>query len=355
MNEQLAKLTSILGEIKGRNLFLCIEDLVENGVDLARFSDTDLKPERQNLTQYLAAWFKYIGMSEAQCLRWLLEDYMDELHRISQSSLSRIRHSTTSNIKYIFHSNVKFTCECENNPYKAACARDCILYDEMAEIERSKREAAKVVNYIVNEPVMTEKLKKLQKKEKTRAQLNEAMEVAEKLLKEGMTKVQILAVLHERGYTTSRENKFTYNSFLTCLAQVRAKTDIPPKKKYREQLEEALKIGRLCVEEKGMTSSQVASFLNGRGYKTIVGKDFTVNYLVRNLKGCTTAATQIRAKYSTQFNEAMEVADKLLKEEGMTKVQVVSLLNERGYKTKTGISISYKVFSNEWTLYNKKR
>lgn len=104
-----------------------------------------------------------------------------------------------------------------------------------------------------------------------------------------MAKVQILAVLNERGYKTPIGGKFSYSGLVAYCAMLRAKTDIPVKKKYRGQLKEALEIGE--------------------GY---------------------------------------------IKEEGMTKMQVVSLLNERGYETKTGKAISYGVFLNEWTIYKNR-
>lgn len=175
MNEQFVKPKSITNEIETKQLYLCIEDLVKNGVDLARFSETEPKPARQDVTQYLAAWFKYIGMSESQCLNWMLEHCMDELLLISQSSQSRVRHSTKSNVKYIFNGNVNFNCEGEKNIFKAACTRDCVLYEEMQEMERDKKiaEAAKVLAYSANNAVIAEK--KLTKKEKYLAQFNEAM------------------------------------------------------------------------------------------------------------------------------------------------------------------------------------
>lgn len=214
MDEQFVKLKSITDGIETKQLYLCIEDLVKNGVDLARFSETEPKPARQDVTQYLAAWFKYIGMSESQCLNWILEHYMDELLRISQSSRSRIRHSTKSNVKYIFNSKVNFNCGCEKNIFKASCTRDCVLYEEMQEIERNKKIAkeAEFIAYSANNAVIAER--KLTKREKYLAQFNEAMEIAEKCLKEeGMTKVQVVSLLNERGYKTKTGKAISYSVF----------------------------------------------------------------------------------------------------------------------------------------------
>jgi len=91
-------------------LFSCIKDLILNGFDLSRFTQEESKPTRQDVTQYIAKWFKYTGVSKDQCSEWLIDYSINVLSEISNSSISRIRHSTKSNIKYIYNSENHFEC-----------------------------------------------------------------------------------------------------------------------------------------------------------------------------------------------------------------------------------------------------
>jgi len=109
---------------------------------------------------------------------------------------------------------VNFNCGCEKNIFKASCTRDCVLYEEMQEIERNKKIAkeAEFIAYSANNAVIAER--KLTKREKYLAQFNEAMEIAEKCLKEeGMTKVQVVSLLNERGYKTKTGKAISYSVF----------------------------------------------------------------------------------------------------------------------------------------------
>ncbi len=52
----LTVLIDVLGDRGAEKIYLCIQDLVNNGLVLSRFSDDDRTPQRQDITQYLAAW-----------------------------------------------------------------------------------------------------------------------------------------------------------------------------------------------------------------------------------------------------------------------------------------------------------
>ena len=49
-------LDTLLGDRGKDTLYPCIRDLVEHGLDLARFAAGERTPQRQDITQYLAAW-----------------------------------------------------------------------------------------------------------------------------------------------------------------------------------------------------------------------------------------------------------------------------------------------------------
>lgn len=127
----LVTLKDILEPHEDPRLYPCVVDLVENGIQLDRFSPQEQVPSRQDVTQFLAAWFNYINVTPEIYQDWLIDYCTSVLSAISSSSKSRIRHSTKSNIKYVYGSAVVFNCRCNKNPFKATCNPDCKAYDEM--------------------------------------------------------------------------------------------------------------------------------------------------------------------------------------------------------------------------------
>ena len=93
-------LETILGD-RGKNTFYpCIWDLVEHGLDLARFSADEIKSQRQDITQYLAAWSRHTGLSEEESSSWLIDYCIGRLSSLSTRSPAAIRHNTKSNLRY---------------------------------------------------------------------------------------------------------------------------------------------------------------------------------------------------------------------------------------------------------------
>lgn len=125
------RLTTLLGDAAGVSIYPCIGDLVANGIQLSRFSPSDQIPNRQDVTQYLAAWCREVHMGKEECRTWLSEYAVSTLAPLSKSSASRIRHSTKSNVKYIYQSEQPFICKRENNAFQAACSKACPVYNEM--------------------------------------------------------------------------------------------------------------------------------------------------------------------------------------------------------------------------------
>jgi hypothetical protein len=127
--ERLRMLVSGSGD---GSIFPCIEDLVGNGPNLTRFQADGLIPNRQELTQYLAAWGRFAGIDQETCRTWLTDYAVQILSAISRSSPSAIRHSTKSNVRYIYGSEIPFVCQRESNRCRARCEPHCPVYESMA-------------------------------------------------------------------------------------------------------------------------------------------------------------------------------------------------------------------------------
>jgi hypothetical protein len=130
--ELLERLRTLVTGSGGGPLFPCVEDLVGNGPNLTRFQAEGTIPNRQEMTQYLAAWGRSVGLDEENCRTWLTDYAVKILSAISRSSASAIRHSTKSNVRYIYRSEIPFVCGRESNRCRARCEPHCPLYEAMA-------------------------------------------------------------------------------------------------------------------------------------------------------------------------------------------------------------------------------
>ena len=131
-------LDTMLGDRAKGTIYPCIRDLVEHGIDLTRFADGKIRPQRQDVTQYLAAWSRHAGLSEAESSAWLIDYCVALLASLSKRTPAAIRHSTKSNLRYIYRSAVPFLCHCADNPFRAHCSPDCPVYPDMQAALRAK-------------------------------------------------------------------------------------------------------------------------------------------------------------------------------------------------------------------------
>jgi len=211
-SQHLNSLRKILKSGDESSIFVCVNDLVQNGLTLSRFEAEERKPSRQDITQFIAAWFKYIEISADECRDWMIEYCLDILSVISSSGNSQIRHSTKSNIKYIFKSDVIFDCGCENNVFKALCNRNCPVYDEMNEKykEKMEREANKTYEIINRPPKPEVILAPPSVKEQYKDQFEQALEVAINYRKQGYRIKKIVQLLNDQDMKTRTGRKWTY-------------------------------------------------------------------------------------------------------------------------------------------------
>lgn len=202
----LQKLMEIIVKENKSEPFICIKDLVENGLSLDRFADDSYKPCRHEITLFLASWCKLAGF-EAEAYRdWLTNYCVDVLSEISSSSASQIRHSTTSSINYIHRSDIPFLCNCENNVSKALCSSNCPIYDEMKDVYLRNLEAEqkKIEEYQRIKEENKPDPKSLSVTKRYEKQFEEAVALTKQYLEKGHTKKEIATFLNEKGYKTRR-------------------------------------------------------------------------------------------------------------------------------------------------------
>lgn len=219
----LNTLKKILGEEKKKRLFPCIKDLVINGLTLERFPDEKSSPSRQDITQYMASWCRYIGMDSDTCLEWMIEYCTNVLSVLSLSSKSRIRHSTKGNVNYIYNSKVKFECTREENPFKAHCNSQCPVYEEMAHVIKARRNPD-IVQFF--EPVvdlnrdneLTDS--KPSVKGIYKEQFEKAMAVVSDCVDQGLSKKRIITLLNKRDFKTRTGRKWSYSTLANELQRL---------------------------------------------------------------------------------------------------------------------------------------
>jgi len=214
------KLIKIIGKEVYEDAFICIKDLINNGLSLDRFTDDCRRPNRHEITLFLAAWCKRIGLNMEDYLEWLSDYCVDVLLVISSTKPSQIRHSTKSTVKYIHKFDVPFECNCEHNVFKAICSKNCAIYEKMHDI------------YLLN---LEKKKKRIEAYQQTRSEVDS-----------------------EPVYET-----------------------ISVKQQYKEQFEKAVNLIKQYLD-KGHTQKEITVMLNDEGYKTITGRAWTAG-IISNL------------------------------------------------------------------------
>ena len=202
-------------------IYPCIQDLLDNGLTLARFSPGEVKPQRQDITQYMAAWSKHVGLGDEECRSWLIEYCVVMLSPISRTSPSGIRHSTKSNIKYIYRSDIPFVCEHENNPFRAKCFRDCPAYAAMLAKACDGRNETSKKEPISAQPADVVETQVLPVKAIYRDQFEIALRLVHDETKKGTKKKLIVQLLNEQGLKTKTGRKWTYSNLYAELRKVK--------------------------------------------------------------------------------------------------------------------------------------
>jgi hypothetical protein len=203
----LSQLENLLGSRAEGAIYQCIRDLIEHGLDRSRFPPGSTTPNRQAVTEHLAAWSRHVGLSEEESRSWLVDYTVAMLGSISKSTPAAIRHSTKSNLRYIYRSEVPFVCRCAHNRFRAACRGDCPVYAEMhgksdAEERPSRRPVLRPEAPLV--PTV------LPVKQLYREQLQTGLRLALEETQKGIKLHRIVEVLNERGLKTRTGRPWTY-------------------------------------------------------------------------------------------------------------------------------------------------
>jgi len=217
-------------QAEGR-VFPCIRELITEGLYPERLSPEDLKPSRHDITQFLATWFRYMDIPEEICREWMIPYCTERLSAMSSSAISQIRHNTKSNVKYIYKSQVPFKCGAKNNIFKASCAENCPLFEEMTEKHQEKMvERAEMVERGY-EPERFDQ-KKIEAdnaavgslKEQYQEQFVKAMAFACDQVAKGVIKKHIVTLLNEKGFKTRTGRKWSQAILASEFKKVREKS-----------------------------------------------------------------------------------------------------------------------------------
>ena len=202
-------LTEILGDEGKAMVFPCIRDLAVNGLQLSRLSPADPVPNRQDVTQYLAAWCRFAGLDEDACREWLSEYAVAMLSSISRSSASGIRHSTKSNVRYIYRVEAAFVCGREGNRFRACCSDACPVYLEM-ENKAGKAQGGALTELNDVSPTELSAIPSIPVKQLHRQQFEAAVQLVRRELGKGARKSSILNLLRQQGMQTRTGREWTY-------------------------------------------------------------------------------------------------------------------------------------------------
>jgi hypothetical protein len=204
----LKVLDTLLGGRGKDTLYPCILDLVEHGLDLARFAAGEGTPQRQDITQYLAAWSRHAGLSEEEASAWLVDYCATLLVALSRRTPAAVRHSTKSNLRYIYRSAVPFLCHGANNPFRAHCCPECPVYADM----QAKREA-KAIELAQPRPAFRPPapvIVSLSVKEANHEQFQTGLRLALEEVRNGTKMPRIVELLNERGLKTRTGREWKY-------------------------------------------------------------------------------------------------------------------------------------------------
>ena len=203
----LRKLETMLGNRDKDVFYLCISDLLEHGLDTTRFSDGEIKPNLQDITQYLAAWSRHAGFNEVESSDWLIDYCINMISSLSKRTPAAIKHSTKSNIRYIYRSAVPFLCQCADNRFRAHCTSDCPVYADMQTSLKEKahellnpRPVLRTNTTILAPPVSL--------KAGYQEQFDAGMRIALEEAQKGTNLLNIVNILNERGFKTRTGRKW---------------------------------------------------------------------------------------------------------------------------------------------------
>ena len=285
MIKEIERLTKILDDAQKQKIYSCIQDLLSNGIVPERFKADESFPSRQDVTHFILAWLKHIGVPADRCRNWIIRYCEKKLSKISSSSPSRIRHSTKSLIKYIYRSeDVSFDCGCEQNKLKAACEPNCPIYGEMKVKHKIRMKKLYDDIHYVRPRVQPSVEPPLQVRERYKEQFDKAMEVVKEHLNQVSSIDEMTRYLNDQGYKTRNGKSWTSSTLRNETKKLnlrfprktneKIKAYEALKDQYRAQYQEGAKLMAKLYKE-GVQISEIYNALEAQGYKTITGRKWT--------------------------------------------------------------------------------
>jgi len=285
MLKKIERLTKILDDDQKQKIYSCIQDLLSNGIIPERFKADESFPTRQDVTHFILAWLKHIGVPADRCRNWIIRYSEKELSQISSSSPSRIRHSTKSLIKYIYRSEaVSFDCGCEQNKLKAACEPNCPIYGEMKHKHQIRMKQLYDDMHYVRPKVQPSVEPPLQVRERYKEQFDKAMEVVKEHLNQVSCIDEMTQYLNDQGYKTRNGKSWTSSTLRNETKKLnlrfprktneKIKAYESLKDNYRAQYQEGTKLMAKLYKE-GVQISEIFDALEAQGYQTITGRKWT--------------------------------------------------------------------------------
>ena len=285
MIKEIERLTKILDDAEKQKIYSCIQDLLSNGIVPERFKAGESFPSRQDVTHFILAWLKHIGVPADRCRNWIIRYCEKKLSKISSSSPSRIRHSTKSLIKYIYRSeDVSFDCGCEQNKLKAACEPNCPIYGEMKVKHKIRMKKLHDDIHFVRPRVQPSVEPPLQVRERYKEQFDKAMEVVKEHLNQVSSIDEMTRYLNDQGYKTRNGKSWTSSTLRNETKKLnlrfprktneKIKAYEALKDNYRAQYQDAAKLMTKLYKE-GVQISEIYNALDEQGYKTITGRKWT--------------------------------------------------------------------------------
>ena len=285
MIKEIERLTILLDNAQKQKIYPCILDLLTSGIVPERFKSGEFFPTRQDVTHFILAWLKHIGVPADGCRNWIIGYCERELSQISSSSPSRIRHSTKSLIKYIYRSeDVSFNCGCEQNKLRAACELSCPIYGEMKRKHKIRMKQLYDDIHYVRPKIQPIAEPPLRIKERHNEQFDKAMEVVREHLNQVSSLDEMTQYLNDQGYRTRTGKSWTiatlyrevkkHNIRFTRKKNEKVKAYEALKDQYRAQYQDGVKLMAKLYKE-DVQISEIFNALEAQGYKTITGRKWT--------------------------------------------------------------------------------
>ncbi|MEX1328208.1 MAG: hypothetical protein AB1Z29_15495 [Desulfobacterales bacterium] len=285
MIKEIERLTMLLDNAQKQKIYPCILDLLTSGIVPARFKSGEFFPTRQDVTHFILAWLKHIGVPADRCRNWIIRYCEKELSQISSSSPSRIRHSTKSLIKYIYRSEaVSFDCGCEQNKLKAACELNCPVYGHMKIKHKIRMKKLHDDIHSVRPRVQPSVEPPLRVRERYKKQFDKAMDVVSEHLNQVSSFDEMTRYLNDHGYKTRTGKSWTvatlrreskkHNLRFPRKMDEKTKTYDALKDQYRAQYQDGVNL-MVKLYKARVPISEIINALEAQGYKTITGRKWT--------------------------------------------------------------------------------